>query len=213
MILRPQSVLITVLFIPSISAAAGDQPFFAPNVEQWGVQEVTLRSPRTYENPFADVRVQGRFQSQGKAITVDGFYDGDHTWKIRFMPETPGTWTFTTVSTDSDLDGKSGSFVAASPARGNHGPVVGHNRYHFAYADGTLYFPLGTTLYNWLNSGRDLEIRTLATLSRNPFNKVRFLVFPKWMLFNHVEPPRFPYIQTASGKVDLDRFDPDFFAY
>jgi hypothetical protein len=39
-----------------------------------------------------------------------------------------------------------------------------------------------------LNRGRDLENRTLATLSRNPFNKVRFLVFPKWMVFNRVEP-------------------------
>ena len=170
-------------------------------------------SQRTYANPFADVSVQARFRSQGKETTVNGFYDGRQTWKIRFMPETSGTWTFTTISVDPDLNGKSGSFVADRPGSGNHGPVVVHNRYHFAYADGTPFFPLGTTLYNWLNRDRDLEIRTIATLSRNPFNKVRFLVFPKWMVFNRVEPPRFPYQQPQPGKFDLDRFDPEFFAH
>jgi hypothetical protein len=210
---RFQSVFVIGLFVPSLFAAAADAPVFAPRVDQWGVQEVTLRSQRIYGNPFADVSVQGRFRSQGKDVTVDGFYDGDQAWKIRFMPDITGTWTFTTVSTDPELNGKSGSFVAGSPGSGNHGPVVVHKQYHFAYADGTPYFPLGTTLYNWLNRDPNLEIRTLATLSRNPFNKVRFLVFPKWMAFNRVEPPRFPYVQTAPGKFDLDRFDPEFFAH
>ena len=213
MILRLQHALVAGLLLPPLFAAAGEAPSFAPRVERWGVQELTLRSSRTYDNPFADVSIQGRFRSQGKDITVDGFYDGDHTWKIRFMPETAGTWTFTTVSADSDLNGKSGSFVADNAGAGNHGPVVVQKQYHFAYADGTPYFPLGTTLYNWLNRDLDLEIRTLSTLSRNPFNKVRFLVFPKWMVFNSVEPPRFPYIQMAPGKFDLDRFDPEFFAH
>jgi len=213
MIFRVQRVLIAALFFPSLCAAGNDSPSFAPRAEQWGVQELTLRSSRTYDNPFADVSIQGRFQSQGKEITVNGFYDGDHTWKIRFMPETSGKWTFKTVSTDPDLGGKSGSFEVDRPGPGNHGPVVVHDTYHFAYADGTPYFPIGTTIYNWLNRDRDLEIRTLSTLSRNPFNKVRFLVFPKWMVFNRVEPPRFPYFETSDGKFDLDRFDPEFFAH
>jgi hypothetical protein len=213
MIFRVQHVLIAGLFLPCFCAAGSDSPSFATRVEQWGVQELTLRSSRTYDNPFSDVSIQGRFQSQDKEITVDGFYGGDRTWKIRFMPETSGKWTFTTVSTDPDLGGKSGSFDVDRPGPGNHGPVVVHNTYHFAYADGTPYFPIGTTIYNWLNRDRDLEIRTLSTLSRNPFNKVRFLVFPKWMVFNRVEPPRFPYVETSAGKFDLDRFDPEFFAH
>src|ERR1035438_4415331 len=40
------------------------------------------------------------------------------------MPETSGTWTFTTISVDPDLNGKSGSFVADRPGSGNHDPVV-----------------------------------------------------------------------------------------
>jgi len=196
-----------------LTASAADVASFAPRVEQWGVQEVTLRSERAYNNPFADVTVRGRFRSQTKEITVDGFYDGDGTWRIRFMPESTGTWTFTAVSSDTAPGGKSGSFAVDAPGPGNHGPVVVRNRHHFAYADGTPYFLLGTTLYNWLNRDPNLEIRTLATLSRNPFNKVRFLVFPKWMVFNRVPPPRYPYVETALGKFDLERFNPDFFAH
>jgi Domain of unknown function (DUF5060)/Protein of unknown function (DUF4038) len=210
---RLPCVLMAVL-LPSPLFATGEvAPFFASRVEQWGTQELKLQSQRSYENPFADVSIQGRFRAPGRDVTVDGFYDGDHTWKIRFMPVTSAAWTFTTISTDPDLNGKSGSFIVEPPGSGNHGPVVVHKQYHFAYADGTPYFPLGTTLYNWLNRDRDLEIRTLGTLARNPFNKVRFLIFPKWMVFNRVDPPRFPYLQTAPDKFDLDRFDPEFFAH
>ncbi|MFB3777721.1 MAG: DUF5060 domain-containing protein [Bryobacteraceae bacterium] len=210
---RLRWLLISGVLPAALAAAAGDAPAFAPRVEQWGVQELTLRSQRTYDNPFADVSVQGRFQSQGRDITVEGFYDGNRTWKIRFMPQATGTWTFTTISSDPELGGKSGSFTVVPPRPGNHGPVRVHNQYHFSYADGTPYFLLGTTLYNWLNRDRDLEVRTLGTLSRHAFNKVRFLVFPKWMVFNRVEPPRFPYVQTGPGKFDLERFDPEFFAH
>ncbi len=206
-------LLIAAAFVAQSIAAAGDAPLFSPRVEQWGVQEVVLHSQRTYQNPFTDVTIQARFRSQGKDVTAEGFYDGGQTWKIRFMPDTQGTWTFTTVSADADLNGKSGSFAVDKPSSGNHGPVVVRNQFHFAYADGSPYFLLGTTLYNWLNRDRDLELRTLATLSRNPFNKVRFLVFPKWMVFNRVEPESYPYVQTEPGKFDFDRFDPEFFAH
>jgi hypothetical protein len=211
--LRSRYLILASLLLPHCLAAAEGAPFYARHVEQWGVQELTLRSARAYNNPFTEVRIQGQFRSQGREVTVEGFYDGEQTWKVRFMPEAAGEWTFTTTSTDPDLNGKSGSFIADTPGPRNHGPVVVQGRYHFAYADGTPYFPLGTTVYNWLNRDPELEIRTLATLSRNPFNKVRFLVFPKWMVFNHVEPPRFPYVQTAPGTFDLERFDPAFFAH
>ena len=129
------------------------------------------------------------------------------------MPEQQGEWTYTTLSNDTQLSGKSGTFFVGPPGRNNHGPVRVKNTYHFAYADGTPYFPLGTTLYNWLNRDPDLEQRTVNTLAKNPFNKVRFLIFPKWMIFNRVEPPRFPYVKTVDGRFDLDRFDPEFFAH
>ena len=80
MLCRFKHVLVVAgLLFPSLFAAADDATFFAPRVEQWGIQELTLRSQRTYANSFADVSVQARFRSQGKETIVDGFYDGRHT--------------------------------------------------------------------------------------------------------------------------------------
>ncbi len=167
---KSHCLLIAGLSAACVFAASDDAPFFAPRIERWGVQEIALQSRRTYGNPFTDVTVQGRFRSQGKEVTVDGFYDGDHTLKVRFMPDTRGSMVF---HNGIGRSGKSGSFAIIDPGPGNHGPVVVTNQRHFAYADGVPYFPLGTTLYNWLNRDFDLEIRTLAKLSRNPFNLTR----------------------------------------
>lgn len=196
-----------------VSAQVTEAQQSSAKIEQWGIQEITLRSSREYNNPFADVSLQCRFRCGDQEIVALGFYDGDQTWKVRLMPPSRGTWTFTTVSNDPDLNGRSGSFAVLPPSVQNHGPVMVRDTYHFSYADGTPYFPLGTTLYNWLNRDPQLELRTLSTLSRNPFNKVRFLIFPKWMEFNRVEPSRFPYVKTSGDNFDLERFDPIFFQH
>ena len=65
--------------------------------------------------------------------------------------------------------------------------------YHFAYADGTPFHPVGTTCYVWNLQGDALEEETLRTLATAPFNKVRFCVFPKHYLFNQNEPPAYPF--------------------
>jgi len=129
------------------------------------------------------------------------------------MPQNQGQWTFRIRSSDPQMNGQSGSFEVGRPAIGNHGPVGVVKTYHFSYADGTPYFLLGTTLYNWLNRDWALEQRTLTSLASSPFNKVRFGLFPKWLDYNHVDPPRYPYVQRAKHEFDLDRFDPKFFSH
>lgn len=182
-------------------------------VAQWDFQEISLQSTADHANPFTDVQLRCTFSKGARRVEVFGFFDGGHTWKVRFMSDEQGEWSYTTQSNDSQLDGKTGTVLVGPPGPGNHGPVRVSNTYHFAYADGAPFFPLGTTLYNWLNRDPALEERTLNTLRKSPFNKVRFLIFPKWMKFNRVDPPRFPYTRTADGRFDLDRFDPDFFAH
>ena len=54
--------------------------------------------------------------SSGEKRTTEMFYDGADTWKLRFTATRSGTWTFTTTSADSDLDGKSGTVtIQANP--------------------------------------------------------------------------------------------------
>ena len=124
---------------------------------------------------------------------MSGFYDGDATYRVRFMPDTEGAWTYVTRSNLSALDGVTGEFRCTPPTGSNHGPVRVIDAYHFAYEDGTPYHPVGTTCYVWNHQGDALEQQTLATLKQAPFNKLRMCVFPKRYAFNHNEPPIYPF--------------------
>src|SRR5665811_1436029 len=66
-------------------------------VPQWEVFELTLAGPDA-GNPFTEVQLGARFVLGRKVVAVDGFYDGMGTYKVRFMPDTEGEWTYTTSS-------------------------------------------------------------------------------------------------------------------
>ena len=83
---------------------------------------------------------------------------------------------------------------------GAHGPVRVRNTHHFAYADGTPYFPFGTTCYAWVHQGDALERQTLKTLRTSPFNRIRMCVFPKSYEYNHNEPVLYPFERNAKER-------------
>lgn len=199
-------------------------------VEQWGIFELALHGS-VEGNPYQDVVLTAQFSYQHGSIEVDGFYDGNGVYRIRFMPDVQGDWHYRTHSILATLNGIEGSFSCVAPAPGNHGPVQVSNTFHFSYADGTPYKPLGTTCYAWVHQGNELEERTLATLHNAPFNKLRMCLFPKHYLFNENEPTHYPFpcLSCGSSTWDLDqamrgeiptgwsfdfsRFDPAFFQH
>jgi len=193
-------------------ASAPGQAAPPPTVEQWGLFELALAGPAT-GNPFTEVELSARFTQGGRTVSVAGFYDGAGVYKIRFMPEAVGEWRYETTSNRPELNGRSGGLMATSPAPGNHGPVRVHHTFHFAYADGTPYRPVGTTCYAWTHQGDVLEEQTLKTLAAAPFNKLRMGVFPKWYEWNKTEPPRYPFEGTAPAQWDFSRFNPEFFRH
>jgi hypothetical protein len=208
---KPAALLFAVCVIFAFPIVCSGQPRYVPRVERWGVQEIALHSSRHYDNPFREVTLAATFSCADKQVNAAGFYDGDSNWKIRFMPQELGQCSFQTASNDPEINNQSGKFDVTSPGTGNHGPVLVAKTYHFSYSDGTPYFLLGTTSYNWLNRDEALQRQTLDTLSHSPFTKVRFGLFPKWYAFNHEEPAIYPYVETSPRKFDLDRFNPRFF--
>ncbi|MCA9169834.1 MAG: DUF5060 domain-containing protein [Planctomycetales bacterium] len=182
------------------------------SVEQWGMYELTLAGPAD-GNPFVDVTLTARFVQGDRTITVPGFYDGDGAYRIRFMPPTQGAWQYSTAANRDALNGKSGELTVGPPTAGNHGPVQVVNTYHFAYADGTPYKQLGTTCYVWNHQDEALQRRTLETLAKAPFNKIRFCVFPKRYDWNRNEPIFYPYEGTPPNLWKKDRFNPRFFQH
>jgi hypothetical protein len=188
-------------------------PAFAQDtVEQWGTYEVTLPGP-TNGNPFLDVHFSVHFSQGENYFDVTGFYDGDGIYRARFMPNKKGDWEYTTSSGQAELNGKTGKFVVTAAGTNNHGPVHVANTFHFAYADGSPYRPIGTTCYAWIHQDDSLQEQTLKTLSEAPFNKIRFCVFPKNYDWNTNEPALYPFEGTPPNHWDFTRFNPVFFRH
>jgi len=188
---------------------------FAANqtVEQWGVYEVALNGP-TNGNPFLDVKFSARFTQGTNSVEANGFYDGDGIYRVRFMPEKQGKWSFLTASSAKTLNGKTGEFTVTKPSPENHGQVKVANTYHFAYADGSPYKQIGTTCYVWEWQAEALQEQTLKTLATSPFNKIRFCVFPKRYTWNTNEPILYPFAgNPATTNWDFTQFNVKYFQH
>jgi hypothetical protein len=181
-------------------------------VPRWDVFELVLTGPSN-RNPFIDVRLAATFTLDHRTVKVNGFYDGAGVYKLRFMPDTEGDWIYSTSSNAAGLDGKTGRFICTAALPQVHGPVSVQNEGHFAYADGTPFFPFGTTCYAWVHQSEALQRQTLETLHTAPFNKIRMCVFPKSYEYNHNEPPFYPFERNAAGVSDFTRPNPAFFAH
>ncbi|MCC6455801.1 MAG: DUF5060 domain-containing protein [Caldilineaceae bacterium] len=181
-------------------------------VERWGIFELSLDGP-TEDNPFLDVKFSAHFSQGHRTIAVDGFYDGEGVYRVRFMPDVEGAWRYVTHSNRPELEGAAGEFTVVAPGPENHGPISVHSTYHFAYADGTPYHQIGTTCYVWNHQGDELEEQTLATLKTAPFNKMRMCVFPKHYLYNENEPPSYPFEGSRAEGWETTRFNPAYFRH
>lgn len=182
------------------------------SVPVYGRFELRLEGP-SHGNPFLDVELQAQVDGPDGSISVTGFYDGDGTYRIRFMPAEQGTYAFLTSSNARSLDGIAGSFEASAPASGSHGPVRVADTFHFAHADGTRYRPIGTTSYVWTHQGDELEEQTLTSLKASPFTKMRMCVFPKSYLFNENEPELYPFEGSPAAGFDVQRPSPRYWAH
>ena len=147
---------VTLLTVPAALPGLARRGQSTPAVPKWGVFEAAFTSARTLENPLQDVALRVTFTApSGSSRSVDGFWDGGATWRVRFSPDEIGEWRYRTTATpaDSDLNAGSGSF-RVSAARGSsrferHGPVrVSGNRRFLEHADGTPFFWLADTGWN-----------------------------------------------------------------
>jgi|GEM_PF-3398459 len=150
----------------------------AGTVEQYSVFELELKGP-SKDNPFKDVQLSADFKFKNRTCFCEGFYDGDGIYRIRFMPDDPGIWTYTTKSSSKELNAKSGTFTCTPHSPDNHGPVKVRNTFDFGYADETPFYPVGTTCYAWVHQPEELVQQTLASLAKTKFNKIRMTVMPK----------------------------------
>jgi hypothetical protein len=190
--------------------AAKESP--AVEVARWEMHEFSARGRARVENPFRDAALVGEFVSpSGQTNVVDGFHDGDDTWRLRFAPGEEGEWNYLLRGEGVEIlqRGK----LRCTAARG-HGPIRIHpeNPCAFARADGAAFFPMGDTCYGLFDDSPitpELRAEYLKTRRAQRFNFVR-------MTLGHSE------ARAATNSAywawggtpqnpDLDRFNPAFF--
>lgn len=199
-------------------------------VQKWDLFELSAAGAQD-GNPFTERTIFATFTGTCEQVTVNGFYDGNGIYRVRFMPSFEGEYTYV-------LDGtygggrQEGRFNVIPAGPGNHGPVHVAGEYHFAYADGTAYYPIGTTCYVWDLQSDARIAETLESLAASAFNKLRFCVFPKHYDYNLGEPRSYPYegtpmdssvltkdnfmsytFQKDGNAFDYTRFNPDHFRH
>ena len=124
----------------------------------WSCADYSFQSKRHYANPFQRLNVRATFTApSGLLHAVDGFWDGDLTWRVRFAPNEVGLWHYVTNCSEHDNEGlhnQQGTFVCQVGATdGNrfqsHGPLrLSASKTYLAHADGTPFFWLADTAWN-----------------------------------------------------------------
>ena len=134
-------------------------------------------------NPFTDVTLLGWFAKAGamERRNVEGFCDSpDGTvFRIRFMPASPGDYTFSATYRQGDFQKTTAGVFRALDGR-RRGPIRVDPNYpwHFLWeGTGEHYFFNGTTAY-WLPGWRDERIinNSLERLHRLKVNRLRVLL-------------------------------------
>jgi hypothetical protein len=117
-------------------------------IPTWSRFEQTFHSKIAYTNALQEAAVTVIFTSPfGITNRVDGFWDGEDVWRVRFSPNAPGRWTYRTYcsdSTNASLHGQTGNFLCSGALGVNqfqvHGPVrVSSDHHHFEHADGRAF--------------------------------------------------------------------------
>ena len=169
---------------------------YPTEVRKWDVFEVALEGPEDGKDVF-----KGVFSNKNESVVVEGFYDGDGVYRIRFMPSYEGRYTF--ILKGGFLENNlSGVFYATKSDEDNHG-LVRVNGTHFAYEDGTPFNCVATTSNVWHLQNLETIEETISFLENNKlFNKVRFTVVP------FEDSLGYPY-NVENNK--LGNFDPEYF--
>jgi hypothetical protein len=126
--------------------------------ESW---EAKVENKNKYRNPYIydEINLRAIFTSpSGNKFNVYGFYDGDgeggssgNIWKIRFMPDEIGQWTYRYDWSDGTM-GSSGSFIVSNRIqKKNHGHVKvdKYNKNCLVHDDGTPHYWWGA---NWISA-------------------------------------------------------------
>ncbi|NOY83680.1 MAG: DUF5060 domain-containing protein [Nitrospirae bacterium] len=126
----------------------------SPELALYDVFETSISSNQSYRNPFdyKEVTLSGEFESpNGEMYQVSGFYDGvvdtQQIWRIRFMPDMPGEWTYRLFPLGKKGAPQSGTFTVLDQVvhKGVRGHVKVDPKYpkYLIHDDGSPHYWVG----------------------------------------------------------------------
>ena len=172
----------------------------------WELFEVTLKAAARHVDPYNSVDVWVDLKGPGFDKRVNGFWDGDQTYKVRLVAPKAGEWSWTSCSNQDDagLNGATGGFTAIewTEAEKDQNPCrrgfirATSNGHALEYADGTPYIMLGDTWWSvpsfrfiWYDDDKPrpfdetMGFKDMVRLRREQgYNSVAILAtFPNWV--------------------------------
>jgi hypothetical protein len=151
----------------------------------WMCYEKGFESAKTYTNPIYDVaKFDIQFVSpSGRKKTVNGFWDGGTSWKVRFAPDEVGNWTYRSRCSDTantGLHNVAGQFECVDRksklAIYSKGTII-HPKgtYHLTHSDGTPFFFAACTAWNGTLKSTDAEWSAyLQDRAENQYSVIQF---------------------------------------
>lgn len=185
--LRPLFLAAVLVLFTSVATAANKTRFSKETVSafQWEVLDISFAVQESADEPF-DQTFRAKFKDDsGQAVSVAGFFNGTKEYVLRWTAPKPGSWSFETESSITELNGLIGK-VNVLPARtGRKGGIVLDHKSdrRFRYENGERYFPIAFEA-DWLfalDAENDEGIPDTETfvkhLSNSGFNQVVMNVF------------------------------------
>lgn len=182
------------------------------DVPRYEIYEFELHGKSWVDNPFCQSSVIGEFLSpSNRNLTVEGFYDGGDTWRIRFAPNEEGEWRYIIRGEGVEIfqegrlrcvNSKNRGFIHIHP----------ENPYAFAYDNGDPFFPMGDTCYGFYADSHitpELRSQYLKVRRYQNFNFIRMGVIHSQDHWN-VDSKFWPWGGTPQNQ-DLDRYNTEFF--
>jgi len=119
---------LSLLTIVSVVPAALAQEKKAERVEaqQWEVCDLSFS---VEEDALSDKPIDTEFtatfeNAQDERLVVPGFYNGDHSFVVRFTPPSAGDWHYFTRSAEDALDDRTGKVIVKPAAADRKGDVI-----------------------------------------------------------------------------------------
>lgn len=155
--------------------------YIPDKVKLFSVFEINMKSMHPGEDPYINgPEIKAVFTGPDHSkIHVNGFWNGDSIFTIRFAPDKPGRWTYCISSPDTGMNGINGSFMAVKNSKKDfkkniltHG-FLKPSGYCWKLSDGTSFMPIGETQWSFTEEFHTSEwkdwIRALQNRGFNSF--------------------------------------------